>query len=116
MDCRVKPGNDENTDKPGSDENTEALSRHVVSELCLPPRHSGFAPEKEGAERREAHPIMSALTRGCALPLREARPPFGAHAGGTRHRLSPRWLSPRTGFPQDAAFGCFARSPHNALS
>jgi len=30
-------------------------------------------------------------------------PPFGAHACGTHHRLLPRWLSSRTGFP--AAFG-----------
>jgi len=26
-------------------------------------------------------------------------PPFGAHACGTRHRLLPRWLGSRTGFP-----------------
>ena len=38
-----------------------------------------------------------------------ARPPFGAHACGTRHRLSPRWLSPRTGFPEDGLRECFAR-------
>jgi hypothetical protein len=37
-----------------------------------------------------------------------ARPPFGAHACGTRHRLSPRWLSPRTGFPADEPRRCFA--------
>ena len=38
-----------------------------------------------------------------------ARPPFGAHACGTRHRLLPRWLSSRTGFPAAAADGCFTR-------
>src|ERR1700685_3129776 len=35
--------------------------------------------------------------------------PFGAHARGTRHRLLPRWLSSRTGFPAAAANGCFSR-------
>jgi hypothetical protein len=30
---------------------------------------------------------------------------------GTHHRLLPRWLSPRTGFPQSTARRCFARSP-----
>src|ERR1700683_2365666 len=35
--------------------------------------------------------------------------PFGAHARGTRHRLLPRWLSSRTGFPAAAADGCFTR-------
>src|SRR5262245_59985953 len=79
---------------------------------------------KEGAERREAHAnhvraaqtSVRSLRHSSATRLRasseEARSPFGAHAGGTRHRLSPRWLSPRTGFPQDAAHRCFARSPH----
>ncbi len=37
----------------------------------------------------------------------EARPPFGAHACGTRHRLLPRWLSPRTGFPEDSSSQVF---------
>jgi hypothetical protein len=91
---------------------------------------SGNQRGKRSAERRM--PSMSALRkrvyavcathllRGCApiissLPrlqerVREgARPPFGAHACGTRHRLSPRWLSPRTGFPADEPRRCFAR-------
>src|SRR5262245_7919578 len=66
-------------------------------------------------------PCMSALSQTSARSLRylssprlraswsEARPPFGAHACGTRHRLSPRWLSARTGFPEDGPRGCFAR-------
>ena len=40
-----------------------------------------------------------------------ARPPFGAHARGTRHRLLPRWLSPRTGFPATLAAGVLPASP-----
>ena len=83
-----------------------------------------FASGKQReAERRKAHAIhvraaqtsvrscATHLLRGCAptissLPrlrgrVREgARPPFGAHACGTRHRLSPRWLSPEPGFPK----------------
>ena len=39
-------------------------------------------------------------------------PPFGAHACGTHHRLLPRWLSSRTGFP--AAFGAKCRA-HSAV-
>ena len=87
---------------------------------------------KREAERRKAHAnhvrvcadkcartCATHPLRGCApkllLPrlrgkVREgARPPFGAHACGTRHRLSPRWLSPRTGFPEDGLRECFAR-------
>ena len=92
--------------------------------FCSPLRQGRLPPllrGKRSAERRM--PIMSALRkqvyavcathllRGCA-PLSGARPPFGAHACGTRHRLSPRWLSSRTGFPQGTAFRSFARSPH----
>ena len=91
--------------------------------FCSPLRQGRLLPllrGKRSAERRM--PIMSALRkqvyavcathllRGCA-PLSGARPPFGAHACGTCHRLSPRWLSPRTGFPQGTAFGSFARLP-----
>jgi hypothetical protein len=56
----------------------------------------------ERTRTRVTHPL-----RGCA-PFR-ARPPFGAHACGTHHRLLPRWLSPRTGFPADGLRECFAR-------
>ena len=57
----------------------------------------------------------------CVTHLRFARrvaptagetPPFGAHACGTRHRLSPRWLSSRTGFPAAVADRCFACFAH----
>ena len=67
---------------------------------------------------RELAPLIrSAAARPQLLPpplagegQGRARPPFGAHACGTRHRLSPRWLSPRTGFPEDGLRECFARS------
>jgi hypothetical protein len=73
---------------------------------------------KRSAERRM--PTMSAsaqtsvrelasLIRYAAARPFGARPPFGAHACGTRHRLSPRWLSARTGFPADEPRRCFAR-------
>ena len=85
------------------------------------PRKIASGNQRE-AERRKAHAIhVRAVANKCAqfAPLirsaaartcSEARPPFGAHACGTRHRLSPRWLSPRTGFPEDGPRECFARS------
>ena len=80
---------------------------------------SGNKRGKRSAERRM--PSMSADRRQVRANLRYssatrlralsgARPPFGAHACGTRHRLSPRWLSPGTGFPEDRLRECFARS------
>ena len=75
---------------------------------------------KREAERRKAHAIhvrvaqtsvreLAPLIRSAAARPFGARPPFGAHACGTRHRLSPRWLSPRTGFPENGPHRCFAR-------
>jgi hypothetical protein len=115
MDCRVKPGSDDVSKRP-----CDALA----SEFCPPPRTKidSLPPTKEGAERREAHAnhvraaqtSVRSLRHPSATRLRassgEARPPVGAHACGTRHRLSPRWLSPRTGFPEDRLCECFARS------
>jgi hypothetical protein len=81
-------------------------------EPCLPPRTKNrFASgTKEGSgapkgalsiqcpRQARLRAILSFLPR---LRGRVGRgtPPFGAHAYGTRHRLLPRWLSPRTGFP-----------------
>jgi hypothetical protein len=81
--------------------------------------------QKREAKRRKAHAnhiraaatdvatqaALSAAARHC-----RGRARLPALHRGTRHRLSPRWLSPRTGFPQSAAHRSFARSPHNALS
>src|ERR1700722_9650088 len=68
---------------------------------------------KREAERRKAHcpttsqtSLRNSSVRG-SVPC--GTPPFGAHACGTRHRLLPRWLSSRTGFPAAAANGCFSR-------
>src|SRR6202046_5556253 len=63
---------------------------HDAKEDTAPPKR------ERSAERR-----MSAIAAPSAAARfsYEARPPFGAHACGTRHRLLPRWLSPRTGFP-----------------
>jgi hypothetical protein len=99
-------------------------ARSRPSFCSLQPSERSFASLDQGGKRSAERrmPIMSALRkqvyavcathllRGCA-PLSGARPPFGAHACGTRHRLSPRWLSSRTGFPQGTAFGSFARLP-----
>ena len=56
------------------------------------------------------------LARRASPTLRDA-PPFGAHACGTRHRLLPRWLSSRTGFPAAAAqqVFCLLRSNDAAV-
>src|SRR5204863_232386 len=65
--------------------------------------------EKREAERRKAHyPTNVRVKRGRAL-LSGGAPPFGAHACGTRHRLLPRWLGSRTGFPAALTDECFAR-------
>ena len=66
---------------------------------------------KRSAERRIFQPcphrqtsLRNSSVRGC-VPC--GTPPFGAHACGTRHRLLPRWLSSRTGFPAAAAKRAF---------
>ena len=66
---------------------------------------------KGKAERRKArcpnqYPRLARLRAATG-----SAPPFGAHACGTRHRLLPRWLSSRTGFPAAAANRCFACFP-----
>jgi hypothetical protein len=59
--------------------------------------------------RRQVYANLRHSSAARLRALSGARPPFGAHACGTRHRLSPRWLSPRTGFPEDGSRRCFAR-------
>jgi hypothetical protein len=64
--------------------------------------------QKEGrrsAERRIVRQLPLARQRG--LFERRARLPALRH--GTRHRLSPRWLSPRPGFPQRRGGAVFCR-------
>jgi hypothetical protein len=74
------------------------------------PKNRLASGNKREAERRKAHcPTNRRFRGGATSPSsspacggglgRGPRPPFGAHACGTRHRLLPRWLSPRTGFP-----------------
>jgi hypothetical protein len=88
-------------------------------------RAKNSPPAKRGrrsAERRM--PTMSAHTDRCRhLQMLEAR--LRANSGrarlpaphrGTRHRLSPRWLSPRTGFPQGTAHKVFCPFAANASS
>jgi hypothetical protein len=94
-----------------------ASGAHDPEKWCPVFGPRSWANKKGKAERRKAHcPTMSAPTdksaklvcarRAHCFP---ARPPFGAHACGTRHRLLPRWLSSRTGFPAAAANESFAR-------
>jgi hypothetical protein len=80
------------------------FSRCDASESCaLITRKKG----KRSAERRIVLPIAAPNAAARCLPT--TRPPFGAHTRGTRHRLLPRWLSSRTGFPAAFANGGFAR-------
>jgi hypothetical protein len=118
MDCRVKPGNDDK----------ESRSRDArAPELCLPPRTEKDSPPatKREAKRRKAHANHVRAHRRTSPPADASSAAARHYRGcarlpalhrGTRHRLLPRWLSPRTGFPQGTAHRCFARSPHDALS
>ena len=78
-----------------------------ASELYPPPRFRKIPPHKREAKRRKAHDSHCRAERGCA-PLR-GRARLPAPHRGTHHRLSPRWLCSRTGFPQSAAPAVFCR-------
>ena len=79
--------------------------------ICRPRRRVKSANKKgrRSAERRLSR--QWPLARQRDLAGRRARLPAPRH--GTRHRLSPRRLSPRTGFPQNAAARCFAGTPQS---
>jgi hypothetical protein len=72
----------------------------IAPELCLSPRTKNrLAPcNKREAKRRQAHCPTNRRLRGSASLSGRAR--LSALHRGTRHRLLPRWLSPRTGFSQ----------------
>ena len=91
-------------------ENTKRSLREPFAEAQLTFERPAAPATKGKAERRKAHcPTNVRDQARRARCLFAARPPFGAHARGTRHRLLPRWLSSRTGFPAAAADRCFAR-------
>jgi hypothetical protein len=103
MDCRVKPGNDENESVLATHSRARALRTTTTEKNSLQVEGSGApkgACQSMSAVANECAGCATHLLRGRASPAGGA-PPFGAHACGTRHRLSPRWLSPRTGFPED---------------
>jgi len=114
------------TDARVRDTHAQPRSRDAnASECAVPPRREKSAPNKKGrrsAERRM--PTMSAQQRRmspfadafrAAARLSFPPPPLAGEGRGggrarlpalhrgTRQRLSPRWLSPRTGFPQSTA-------------
>ena len=95
-----------------NDAKQSALAAQVASELCSPPtKRKKAKKQKEGrrsAERRIVRQLPLARQRD--LLVRRARLPALRH--GTRHRLSPRWLSPRPGFPQRRGGTVFC--PHAA--
>jgi hypothetical protein len=81
--------------------NTQAFSRHIVSEVCSPPRiENRFAPgTKEGAERRKAHPTRcraaSNQRRRRSMPSGAAARTSGARSpSGALLRLSPGLSTP----------------------
>jgi hypothetical protein len=64
--------------------------------------------KKKGGEAPKGALFANCRLRGSAtLDERRARLPALRH--GTRHRLSPRWLSPRPGFPQERGGSVFCR-------
>ena len=92
----------------GNDEIECVLAaRFFASEYCRRRRHEDSPLQNREAERRKAHCPTNVRVKRGSVPC--GTPPFGAHACGTRHRLLPRWLSSRTGFPAAAANGCFFR-------
>jgi hypothetical protein len=81
--------------------NTQAFSRHIVSEVCSPPRiENRFAPRtNEGAERRKAHPTRcraaSNQRRRRSMPSGAAARTSGARSpSGALLRLSPGLSTP----------------------
>jgi hypothetical protein len=93
--------------------------RRIASESCQAKKNEAVFQTKplrnREAERRKAH-VLPMSAPQTSLRYSSVRggvpcgtPPFGAHACGTRHRLLPRWLSSRTGFPAASADGSFAR-------
>ena len=85
-----------------------ALLATTITKMFLwhPAKTGSGAPKGALSNQRPRNSAARVPTAGDA-------PPFGAHACGTRHRLLPRWLSSRTGFPAasaDRCFACFAQS------
>ena len=105
----AKPQTDEAT---GADRSNLFRQRnHGAKSFRIRPRQKRESGAPKGAlsnhVRTDRQVCETHLCAACALF--PARPPFGAHACGTRHRLLPRWLSSRTGFPAAAANESFAR-------
>ena len=79
----------------------KSFSRRVcVPEPCQPRRQEKIRPrhKRREAKRRQAHCPTNRRLRGGASIAGRAR--LSALHRGTRHWLLPRWLSPRTGFPE----------------
>ena len=69
---------------------------------------------RRGAERRmptiaaqHQHTLPPVDALSAAARHFGGAPAFRRFCRGTRHRLLPRWLSPRTGFPQGTAHRVF---------
>jgi hypothetical protein len=115
MDCRVKPGNDEiETRSRGALMRPSFAHHDDAKKDLLPVIKEGCGAPKGACQpcprlRKQVYANLRHSSAARLRALTRARPPFGAHACGTRHRLSPRWLSPRTEFPEDGLRECFAR-------
>ena len=90
-----------------NDEHSRGASR---ARALPPPRPEINSPpaQKREAKRRQAHCPTNRRLRGGASIAGRAR--LSALHRGARHRLLPRWLSSRTGFPDVSSCRCFARS------
>jgi hypothetical protein len=100
MDCRVKPGNDDVKKRSRDASASEACSQQRRQERSLParmiPKSALAVFGKDHAPRkRESGAPKGALSNQYPRQARlraarlAARPPFGAHACGTRHRFHP---------------------------
>jgi hypothetical protein len=109
MDCRVKPGNDEREIVLATHPRPSSAYDHTTKKHSPPAKRGRRSAERRmptmSAQHRQTLPLVDALSAAAHHFRRRARLP--ALHRGTRHRLSPRWLSPRTGFPQDTAHGVF---------
>jgi hypothetical protein len=76
------------------------LATRSAPEFCVPPQRQEDSPpaRKREAKRREAHCPTNCRLRGSASMTGRAR--LSALHRGAHHRLLPRWLSSRTGFPE----------------
>jgi hypothetical protein len=108
MNCRIKSGNTTSKIVLATRFRARALfTTTTPSQKIDSPRQIKGGEAPKGA----CQPCPRSTSEYCRPPMPSARlratiegaPAFRRFRRGTRHRLSPRWLSPRTGFPHGTA-------------